>query len=176
MTKQIKEGVIYSGLLFENYFQQEKCSRFGIGDEFELVCLKAIRGVFYSFALRTGKEDVAEPDPITFQCASACESQQKVAFCDVQRSFEGGLATCNELATNSQYSQYNVQTCPSISCTIPGTGGTQTNDQTCAGLGGTWVAPTESGTCPSQEGKLTRKRTPTDSPPTEEQICCYYYE
>ncbi|MBS3094198.1 hypothetical protein J4474_00895 [Candidatus Pacearchaeota archaeon] len=60
MTKQIKEGVIYSGLLFENYFQQEKCSRFGIGDEFELVCLKAIRGVFYSFALRTGKEDVAE--------------------------------------------------------------------------------------------------------------------
>jgi len=60
MTEQIKEGVIYSGLLFENYFQQEKCSRFGIGDGFKLVCLKAIRGVFYSFALRTGKEDVAE--------------------------------------------------------------------------------------------------------------------
>ena len=123
-----------------------------------------------------GKEETVAPDPIASQCASACESQQKVAFCDVQRSFEGGLATCNELATNSQYSQYNVQTCPSISCTIPGTGGTQTNDQTCAGLGGTWVAPTESGTCPSQEGKLARKRTPTDSPTTTGQIFCYYYE
>ena len=60
MTEQIKEGTIYSGLLFENKFHQDKCRRFGIGDGFEVVCLKALSGIFYSFALRTGKKDVAE--------------------------------------------------------------------------------------------------------------------
>ena len=124
-----------------------------------------------------GKEETVAPDPIASQCASACESQQKVAFCDVQRSFEGGLATCNELATNSQYSQYNVQTCPSISCSTAPQGNSQiASDQTCSGLDGTWETPTPSGTCPTKEGFFARIRTAEDSPPTTGQVCCYYYQ
>jgi len=140
-----------------------------------IVLLVVIIGIvlIYNFSIKE-KEGVAEPDPISFQCASACESGQKVAFCDVDRSFSGGMATCNELATNSQYSQYNVQTCPAISCTTQGTG--TSGADTCAGLGAIWVDSAAQNTCPAQEGKLVRKRTPSDNPPIAGQICCYYYE
>ena len=121
-----------------------------------------------------GKEEVAEPDPVAVQCSFACDTNQKTSFCDIKRKVTETLSlTCNELLTNSQYAQYGVQTCPAIICPTPGT---QTNDQTCFGLGGVWVTPTTQNTCPPQEGKLVRKRTPSDNPPTVGQICCYYYE
>ena len=125
----------------------------------------------YNFVIK--KEKIAEPDPIIFQCASACDSGQQVAFCNVERAFVGGgLATCNQLATNPQYAQYGVQTCPAISCTVT----PQESDKTCVtGLNATWVNPTSDGSCPAQEGKFARKRTPSDSPPTAGQICCFYY-
>src|SRR3989304_1763200 len=104
-----------------------------------------------------GKEEVAEPDPVAVQCSFACDTGQKTSFCDIKRKVTDTLGlTCNELSTNSQYSQYNVQTC--------------------SGLDGTWETPTPSGTCPTKEGFFARIRTAEDSPPTTGQVCCYYYQ
>ena len=118
-----------------------------------------------------GKE---KPDPVSVQCAAACESGQKTAFCLVEMTLKNDLtATCDELSKDSQYLSYNVQACPSISCTISA----QEADKTCVtGLGSVWKTPNEGGICPSEEGKFARKRTASDSPPIEGQICCYYYE
>ena len=125
-----------------------------------------------------GKEEVAEPDPVAVQCSFACDTGQKTSFCDIKRKVTDTLGlTCNELSTNSQYSQYNVQTCPSISCSAAPQGNSQiAPDQTCSGLDGTWETPTPSGTCPTKEGFFARIRTAEDSPPTTGQVCCYYYQ
>ncbi len=152
-------------------FGKRGLSKLGIAIIVILVVLVAAV-LIYNLSVK----EEAKPDTLSEQCNFACESQQKVAFCDVERLIgENTRATCNELATNSQYSQYGVQTCPAISCVTQGTGGTQAPDQTCTGLGAVWTTPTASGTCPIQEGKFVRKRTPSDSPPAEGQICCFYY-
>ena len=122
-----------------------------------------------------GKEEVAEPDPVAVQCSFACDTGQKTSFCDIKRKVTDTLGlTCNELSTNSQYSQYNVQTCPSISCT---TQQETPQDNTCVtGLNGEWATPTTGGNCPTKEGFFARIRTAEDSPPTTGQVCCYYYQ
>ena len=114
-----------------------------------------------------------KPQPVSDQCQFACETNQKSSFCDVGRKADNSVtATCNELVTNQQYSKYNVQACPSISCTLTA----QELDKTCVtGLNSVWMTPTSEETCPSQENKFARKRIPSDDPPIEGQICCYYY-
>lgn len=109
------------------------------------------------------------PDSISEQCAFACETNQKGAFCDVQRFVDDTRVTCNELSTNSEYSKYNVETCASVSCS------TQTIGQTCSDIGGSWETLIGE-SCPSQEGMFVRKRTASDQAPIEGQVCCYYYE
>lgn len=120
------------------------------------------------------KEEIPKPDSIDIQCAFACNSHQKVAFCDVERALsDGAKATCKELSTNLQYSTYNVAACPTISCVLTA----EELDKTCVtGLNSVWVTPGAGDTCPVQEGKFSRKRTPSDNPPVEGQICCFYYE
>ncbi len=109
-----------------------------------------------------------ESEPVSRQCAFACETEQKASFCDVQRTLPDGTSkTCEALASQNLY---NVESCSSISCN-------EVLDQTCvSGLGGEWTTPEADGSCPAQEDKFVRKRTPSDSPPTAGQICCYYYE
>ena len=120
------------------------------------------------------KEEIVGPDPVNVQCAFACNSQQKVAFCDVERALsDESKATCKELSTNSAYSTYNVAKCPAISCTLTA----EELDKTCVtGLNSVWVTPDAGNTCPAQEGKFVRERTPSDNPSIEGQICCFYYE
>ena len=117
-------------------------------------------------------ERESAPSPITEQCKFACDSNQKTSFCDVERKVTETLTTtCKELATSSQYSSYNVQTCPSINCNpIPTV---QELDQTCVtGLGGNWENPTSSGGCSPGGNKIRRQITPSDNPPIAGQICC----
>jgi len=55
--------------------------------------------------------------PLSEQCAFACESGQKVAFCDVKRKVNNDLKlSCETLAKDSEYSRYNIKPCPAISC------------------------------------------------------------
>jgi len=103
---------------------------------------------------------------ISEQCNNACDSGEKTDFCDFLRTVDGSRATCEELATSSQYSSYNVQACSTISCAP------EVLDQTCVGIGGTWVNPTDIGACPSVDGRRSIKLTPSDSPPELDQICC----
>ncbi len=120
------------------------------------------------------KKEKVEPNPIDVQCEFACESSQRTAFCFVERIVNDELTTtCDELSKNSLYAQYNVETCPAISCeSTP-----QELDQTCVtGLNSTWVTPTTEDTCPPQENKFVRKRVPSDEPPVSGQICCFYYD
>lgn len=114
------------------------------------------------------------PDTLAVQCEFICETNQTAGYCDTKRNLEnGGTATCSELATDSQYSSYDVQPCPTISCETQ----TQQIDQTCvSGLEGTWTNPNSEGNCPVQGNNLSKKRTSLDSPPVSGQICCYYYE
>jgi hypothetical protein len=120
------------------------------------------------------KKEKIEPNPIDVQCRFACESNQKTAFCVVERKVTDELiTTCDELSKNSLYTQYNVETCPTISCEPT----LQELDKTCVtGLNSTWVTPTIEGTCPPQENKFVRKRVSSDEPPVPEQICCFYYD
>jgi len=119
-----------------------------------------------------------KPDSVSVQCAFACESGQGTAFCAVERTVNENLkATCYELATSSQYSQYNVATCPEISCETGSTTSTQTDDKTCiSGLNSEWVDPDENGNCPQREDMFAIKRDSSDEPPVEGQICCFYYD
>ena len=135
-----------------------------------ILTVLVISVLIYSFAIK--KEKISEPDPLSEQCSFACETHQKAAFCDVKRKVdETNTATCNELATNPQYSQYNVQACSGISCSTQQ--GTQPLDQTCvSGLGGTWEQPADTGRCVQSGEKVRRLLTPSDSPPTAGQICC----
>ena len=78
---------------------------------------------------------------------------------------------CDELSKNSAYAQYNVETCPAISCAAQQGAGTA--DQTCVtGLGGTWEFPDAQGNCPQSGEEIVRKLIPSDNPPTPGQICC----
>jgi len=137
---------------------------------FAIVIIAAI--IYFSISSPEGSFEQEKPNPVAEQCAFACETSQKAAFCDVVRTADSGItATCNELATNPNYAKYNVQSCTSISC-VP----SQELDQTCVtGLNGIWATPT-AGTCPVQEGKTARERTSSDNPSVAGQICCYYYE
>jgi len=119
-----------------------------------------------------------KPADISVKCEFACESGQETAFCIIDRTVNENLkATCYELATNSQYTQYNVATCPEISCETSGGTSTQTDDKTCvSGLNSEWVDPDENGECPERENMFSMKRDPSDEPPAAGQICCFYYD
>lgn len=91
-------------------------------------------GIFFYFGSSDiiGGED--KPSPVAEQCVFACDTEQKAAFCDVSRKADDSVtATCQQLATNSQYSKYNVQVCPSIDCSAPPEGNSVTaQDQGCS--------------------------------------------
>lgn len=110
-----------------------------------------------------------KPNPIDVQCRVACENNQRTAFCFVERKVNNALTTtCDELSKNSLYVQYNVETCPIISCVIQ-----EEADQTCiTGLGGTWEFPDEEGICPQSGEEIVRKLTSSDEPPIQGQVCC----
>ena len=111
-----------------------------------------------------------KPNPIDVQCRFACESSQRTAFCFVERNVNDELTTtCDELSKNSLYTEYNVETCPAISCVVQ----QEEADQTCiTGLGGTWESPDAEGKCLQSGIKIIRQVTPSDEPPVQGQICC----
>jgi hypothetical protein len=113
-----------------------------------------------------------KPNPIDVQCKSACESNQKTAFCFVERKVNDQItATCDELSKNSLYAEYNVETCPAISCLAQQTA--ETADQKCVtGLGGKWEFPDAEGKCPQTGIKIIRQVNSSDNPPISGQICC----
>ncbi|MEX0920275.1 MAG: hypothetical protein WDZ69_01690 [Candidatus Pacearchaeota archaeon] len=122
--------------------------------------------VVYILVSDRGEE---QPDPISEQCAFLCESEQKTGFCDFRVNADEELrTTCNELATNPDYAQYGVETCPAIDCEEE-----EEVDQTCVeGLGGIWEEPQADGTC-EQFGLKARKEIPaSDNPPEEGMVCC----
>ena len=131
-----------------------------------LICAVIVGFLFFQ------KNKSAQPDPVSEQCAFACESEQKVAFCNVERTVGNLKLTCDELATNSQYTSYNVETCATISCEEYEQEQASI-DQTCVtGLGGTWQTSEATGTCPQTGDKIVRQVTPSDNPPQVGQICC----
>jgi len=115
------------------------------------------------------EKEKVEPNPIGVQCRVACENAQRTAFCFVERKVNDELTTtCDELSKNSLYAQYNVETCPAISCVVQ-----EEADQTCiTGLGGTWESPDAQGNCPQSGIKIVRELTPSDESPIQGQICC----
>jgi hypothetical protein len=115
------------------------------------------------------KKEKIKPNPIDVQCGFACENNQRTAFCFVDREVNNELTTtCDELSKNSLYAQYNVETCPAISCIVQ-----EEADQTCVtGLGGTWKSPDAEGECPQSGIKIVRKITSSDESPIQGQICC----
>lgn len=113
------------------------------------------------------------PDPLSAQCEFFCNTSQKAGFCSFQVVVNNNLrTTCYNLSTDSQYSSYGVQPCPSISCTVSPQEAARLNNQTCTGIGGTWETPTSSGGCPQTGIERVRHLSPTDSPPVAGQICC----
>jgi hypothetical protein len=115
------------------------------------------------------KKEEIKPNPIDIQCGFDCENNQRTAFCFVERKVNDTLTTtCDELSKNSLYAQYNVETCPAISCVVQ-----EEADQTCiTGLGGTWESPDAEGKCLQGGIKIVRKLTSSDEPPVPGQICC----
>ena len=118
----------------------------------------------------TGKP---KTDPLSVQCQFACESGQKTSFCNVERVLDNGAsATCDQLSSDSQYSNYGVQPCDSFSCTVSQQEAARLADQTCVtGLGGTWETPVD-GKCPQSGIVLVTELNSSDQPPTAGQICC----
>ena len=116
------------------------------------------------------EKEKIKPNPIDVQCRFACENAQRTAFCFVERNVNDELTTtCDELSKNSLYAEYNVETCPAISCVVQD----ETTDQTCVtGLGGTWKSPDAQGNCPQTGITIVRQITPSDQPPISGQICC----
>ncbi|MCX6749743.1 MAG: hypothetical protein NTW17_03315 [Candidatus Pacearchaeota archaeon] len=114
-----------------------------------------------------------KPDPVSTQCTFACESGQKTSFCLVELKLKNDLtATCEELSKDSQYLEYKVQQCPSISCTVSAEEAAHLADQTCiTGLGGKWETPVND-KCPLTGEEMTWKLIPSDNPPITGQICC----
>lgn len=129
-----------------------------------LVILLILIGIGVGFFILKSKAKT-QPDPLSVQCENACNTNQEYGFCGLQRKLTDELsATCKEISENSEYAKYNVQPCPNL-CDKP-------VDKTCVeGLGGTWEFPVNEG-CPIGEGKIGKKLTSTDSPPTQGQICC----
>ncbi|MBA7667121.1 hypothetical protein ES703_75206 [subsurface metagenome] len=115
------------------------------------------------------EKKVVEPNPIDVQCKFACENAQRTAFCFVERTVNNELtATCDGLSKNSLYAEYNVETCPAISCVVQ-----EEADQTCVtGLGGKWESPDAEGKCPQTGITIVRQLTPSDKPLVQGQICC----
>jgi len=130
-----------------------------------IVLIAAI--LIYNFVIK--REKVTPPNPINVQCQNQCNLSSKIGFCDVERKVTESLTTtCYELAKNSQYAQYNVQSCPAITCVT-----SAQIDQTCVtGLGGTWETPTASGDCTQSGTKIRRELNASDNPPVAGQICC----
>ena len=116
------------------------------------------------------EKEKVEPNPIDVQCRFACENAQRTAFCFVERKVNDELTTtCDELSKNSLYAEYNVETCPAISCVVQD----EAIDQTCVtGLGGTWESPDAEGKCPQSGEEIVRKLTPSDESLIQGQICC----
>jgi len=116
--------------------------------------------------LYLGKE---EPNPVSVQCASFCNTNQKAGFCSFEIQVNNNLrTTCYELLQNSQYAEYNVQPCLTFSCELT----PEEADQTCVtGLGGKWETPVNN-QCPQTGIMIVRKITPSDSSSIEGQICC----
>ena len=114
-----------------------------------------------------------KPSPITEQCAFACESGQRVSFCDIERQANKDLkATCDEFSKNPQYSIYNIALCPSISCVVSNEQAAREADQTCvSGLGGKWENPVGEA-CPQSGEKIVRKLNSSDQASVAGQICC----
>ncbi|MEX0920268.1 MAG: hypothetical protein WDZ69_01655 [Candidatus Pacearchaeota archaeon] len=116
-----------------------------------------------------------QPNPTNVQCQNHCDSNSITAFCDVERRADENLiATCNELATNPDYARYGVQPCPAIDCEEE-----EETDNTCeGGLNSEWVDATSEGECPDREGEfvINREDERSDEPPTEGQVCCFYYD
>jgi len=119
--------------------------------------------------------NVGTADPIFKQCEDACTSGNKALFCDFTRRFNNVAVTCDDLATNPQYSEYNVKSCSAIDCNPVKTEEqiAQEADETCVtGLGGTWENPDLNSMCPIGDGKAGIKLTSSDNPPSAGQICC----
>ncbi len=130
-----------------------------------LVLLGIILGVIF-----LGGEEEANVNPIIEQCASQCEAGSIPGFCSMQREVEEGLSlTCNSLATNSQYSSYDVEACSAISCTSQES---SPSSQTCISLDGEWETPAVGGDCVQDSDKIKRKITSSDDAPEAGQICC----
>jgi hypothetical protein len=133
-----------------------------------IIIILALIVISVAVILILEKEEI-EPNPIDVQCRFDCESNQRTAFCFVERKVNDTLTTtCDELSKNSLYSGYNVETCPAISCVVQ-----EEADQTCVtGLGGTWESPDAEGNCPQSGIKIIRQVTPSDNPSIQGQICC----
>ena len=116
------------------------------------------------------EKEKVEPNPIDVQCRFACENAQRTAFCFVERKVNDELTTtCDELSKNNLYTEYNVETCPAISCVVQD----EAIDQTCVtGLGGTWESLDAQGNCPQSGITIVREVTPSNQPPISGQICC----
>jgi len=129
-----------------------------------IVLAVIIIGIFIFVA----KPKESESNLVSEQCKFACDSNQKISFCEVERDLpDKTKATCDSL---SKQNKFNVETC-GISCVK------ETLDATCiSGLGSVWKTQDSGGNCPAEENKFVRKRTPSDNSPIEGQICCYYYE
>ncbi len=137
------------------------------------VLILVAASVSYIFFIGSDK-----PDTVSVQCAYFCETGQEAGFCSFKIDVSENLkVTCYELATNSQYAQYNVAACPEISCENSGGTSGQTDEKTCvSGLNSEWVDADENGECPEKENMFSMKRDPSDEPPSAGQICCFYYE
>ena len=134
-----------------------------------VIIILVVVAIFVAVILILEKEKV-EANPVDVQCRLACENNQRTAFCFVERTVNDELTTtCDALSKNSLYLEYNVDTCPAISCVVQDEG----VDQTCVtGLGGTWESPVSGGGCPQTGIKIIRQITPSDQPPISGQICC----
>ena len=117
----------------------------------------------------SAKQKEPESNSVSEQCKFACDSNQKISFCEVERDLpDKTKATCDTL---SKQNKFNVEPCSSISCVK------ETLDTTCvSGLGSVWKTPTSEENCPAEGNKFVRKRIASDNAPVEGQICCYYYE
>ncbi len=131
------------------------------------VLLGIILGVIF---LGGEKEAQPEPNPISEQCAFQCEAGSVPGFCSMQREVEEDLSlTCYSLATDSQYSNYNVEACPAVSCISQES---SPSSLTCVALGGEWETPETDGDCVQDSDKIKREITTSDNSPEAGQICC----
>jgi len=130
---------------------------------FVLVVITGVYFTFFNYGVRGNALKVSE------QCASFCQTEQKAAFCDVDIRVTDKLrATCQALATESQYAEYGVIPCGTISCVLTA----EESDNTCVvGLGGVWETPVGSA-CPAEGDALRFVLSATDDAPTSGQICC----